>query len=252
MIRDEIVKNISSNTKAILGVHLYGQLYNVTKLEAIAKSYNLLLIEDAAQAHGAVYKDGRKSGNVSNAGAFSFYPTKNLGALGDAGAVTTNNRYLFELINTLKNYGRISAYENEYKGYNCRLDEIQAAFLNVKLKRLDADNLKRQEIAAFYLKAIKNSKIKLPFFSKEKDHVFHQFVIQVAHRETFVAYMNDHEIEVSVHYPIPPHKQKALREYNKLVLPVTERIHEGVVSLPINPILTQQEIYTIVEVINRY
>lgn len=249
---EEIIKNISNNTKAILGVHLYGQLYNVAVLEEIAKSNNLLLIEDAAQAHGAIYKDGRRSGNVSNAGAFSFYPTKNLGALGDAGAVTTNSSRLFEVISKLKNYGRVSTYETDYKGYNCRLDEIQAAFLNVKLKGLDADNLKRQEIATFYVNAIKNSKIKLPFFSEAQDHVFHQFIIEVEHREAFMAYMKANNIEVSIHYPKAPHKQKALREYKTSVLPITERIHDVVVSLPINPILTQQEITIIAEVINKY
>jgi len=243
---------ITKKTKAILGVHLYGQLYNVERLEEVCKINNLLLIEDAAQAHGARYADGRRAGNVSDAAAFSFYPTKNLGALGDAGAVTTNNLELAEAIFKLRNYGRSSTYKNDIKGFNCRLDELQATFLSVKLKHLDSDNLKRNELANLYLNNINNSKITLPYFSGEKDHVFHQFVIRCEEREKFVDYTKNCDIQTSVHYPIPPHKQKAFNGYNTLSLNVTEKMHKTVVSLPLHPALKTKEINKIVKAVNKF
>ena len=249
---NKIQAAITKKTKAILGVHLYGQLYNVEALEKIAKQNNLLLIEDAAQAHGATYKDGRKAGNVSDAAGFSFYPTKNLGALGDGGAVTTNNIELAETIWKLRNYGRTSTYKNELKGYNCRLDELQAAFLSIKLKYLDKDNFNRREIANLYLKNINNSKIKLPYFSYQRDHVFHQFVIEVTVREEFVEYMSRKKIGTSIHYPIPTHHQEAFLNYKHLNLPITEMVHKNVVSLPLNPVLTSLEVEKIIEVINKF
>ncbi|WP_147678939.1 DegT/DnrJ/EryC1/StrS family aminotransferase [Algibacter pacificus] len=243
---------ITKNTKAVLGVHLYGQLYEVDKLKAICKTNNLLLIEDAAQAQGATNEKGRKAGSVSNAAAFSFYPTKNLGALGDGGAVTTNNLELAETIYKLRNYGRSSTYENDIKGFNCRLDELQAAFLRVKLPCLDRDNLKRQELANSYLNKIKNPKIALPYFSGLADHVFHQFIIRCQTRDDLRAFLYQHGIETSIHYPIPTHKQGAYAEFEKQRHPITEKIHEDVLSLPMNPVLAPFEVEKIIDVINRY
>ena len=243
---------ITKKTKAILGVHLYGQLYNVERLEEVCKINNLLLIEDAAQAHGARYADGRRAGNVSDAAAFSFYPTKNLGALGDAGAVTTNNLELAEAIFKLRNYGRSSTYKNDIKGFNCRLDELQAAFLSIKLKYLDLDNLKRMELAYLYSTGIHNAKVSLPSFSDLKDHVFHQFVIRVEERDRLKAYLHQNGIESFIHYPIPTHKQTAYKELNDFKFPITEKIHNEVLSLPINPSLTVGDIQKVIEVINTY
>ena len=243
---------ITSKTKAVLVVHLYGQLANMERIIDFADSHNLLVFEDAAQAHGAQNLNGVKAGNFGLASGFSFYPTKNLGALGDAGAVTTNSKELAETIFKLRNYGTASKYVNDIIGVNSRLDELQAVFLNIKLKTLDIDNQKRIEIADFYLGNIKNSKIKLPYFSGNEDHVFHQFVIEVEDRKGFIEYMKSNNIETLIHYPIPPHKQQALFGYADLSLPITENIHKVVVSLPLNPILSTKEINTIIEVVNKY
>tara|TARA_R110002049_G_scaffold116110_1_gene268467 strand:- start:30231 stop:31334 length:1104 start_codon:yes stop_codon:yes gene_type:complete len=248
----QIEKNITSKTKAILGVHLYGRLYEVEQLEKISKEHNLLLIEDAAQAHGATFKDGRKAGNVSDAAAFSFYPTKNLGALGDAGAVTTSNKALTDVISKLRHYGRTSSYENDIKGRNCRLDEIQAAFLRIKLKHLDADNAKRQHIAKKYLEGIKHGAIILPNCKDLNQHVFHLFVIRSKKRDLLKDYLFRNGIESFVHYPVPIHHQKAYQEFNDLKLPITEQIHEEILSIPLNPMLTDEDIKTVVNTINKY
>ncbi|MEL0652607.1 DegT/DnrJ/EryC1/StrS family aminotransferase [Algibacter sp. TI.3.09] len=248
----KIESAITEKTKAVLGVHLYGQLCNVERLEEVCKINNLLLIEDAAQAHGARYADGRRAGNVSDASAFSFYPTKNLGALGDAGAVTTNNLELAEAIFKLRNYGRTSTYKNDIKGFNCRLDELQATFLSVKLKHLDSDNLKRNELANLYLNNINNSKITLPYFSGEKDHVFHQFVIRCEERDHLKDHLFQNGIESFIHYPIPTHKQMAYKELGGDKYAVTEKIHDEVLSLPINLALTQDDIFNIIDTINKF
>lgn len=247
-----ISRKITAKTKAVLGVHLYGQLYDVEQLELVARNHNLLLIEDAAQAHGAMSLDGRKAGNVSHAAAFSFYPTKNLGALGDAGAITTNDDELAAIIRRLRHYGRTSSYENAYKGRNSRLDEVQAAFLRLKLKYLDEDNTKRRQIANFYLKEIVTDKIQLPMVDKMDAHVFHQFVIRCNSREKLQDYLLKNGIETSIHYPIPTHKQKAFMEWNQLKFPVTEQIHDEVLSLPISPILSKSEILYITGAINTF
>lgn len=247
------IKNaITSKAKAILGVHLYGQLYDVTGLNKIAEDYDLLLIEDAAQGHGAIYNDGKRAGNLGDAAGFSFYPSKNLGALGDGGGVTTNDEELASIIYKLRNYGTSSKYVNDYIGYNSRLDEIQALFLDIKLKKLDDDNAIRVQIAKQYLSKITNKKIKLPYFSNTDNHVFHQFVVRVENRQEFVSYLANNQLETLIHYPIPPHKQKAFSEYVNLKLPVTERIHDTVVSIPLNPVLTKVEINTIIELLNTY
>lgn len=248
----KIEKAITLKTKAILGVHLYGQLYNVEELEKIAKAHNLLLIEDAAQAHGAIFKDGRKAGNVSNAAAFSFYPTKNLGALGDAGAVTTNNLELANTISRLRNYGRTSSYENNLKGYNCRLDELQAAFLRIKLKHLDTDNLKRKEIAKLYLESINSDNILLPKYNNIQQHVFHLFVIQCKKRDELKDYLFKNGVETLIHYPIPVHKQLAYKEWKDCKFPVTEQIHNKVLSLPLYPTLANEQVIEITTIINSF
>lgn len=248
----EIEQNMTPKTKAILVVHLYGQLADMTQINRIAKKYNLLVIEDAAQAHGAINEKGKKAGNLSDAAAFSFYPTKNLGALGDAGAITTNNEVLAETIKKLRNYGSSEKYVNELVGFNNRLDEIQAAFLNIKLSKLDTDNAMRRQIAKRYLSEMNNEKIKLPFYNYTLDHVFHQFVVSVNDRTHFVDYLKKHDIETLIHYPIPPHKQEALRDYEALQLPVTEYIHKTIVSLPISPVMTEKEVTQIINTINLY
>ena len=248
----KIKQNITSRTKAILGVHLYGQLYNVNQLEKICKDNGLLLIEDAAQAHGAINSDGRKAGNISNAAAFSFYPTKNLGALGDAGAITTNDFELAETILKLRNYGRVSVYENSLKGYNYRLDELQAAFLRIKLKCLDEDNEKRRTIAEHYLERIVSQSVVLPVFDDIKQHVFHLFVVRSKRRDELKKCLYENGIEILIHYPIPVHKQMAYQEYRNQQLPITEQIHNEVLSLPLNPLLTDLEIDQIITSINRF
>jgi dTDP-4-amino-4,6-dideoxygalactose transaminase len=255
----EIEKHITQNTKAILAVHLYGQLASMDAINTVAKKYDLLVIEDAAQAHGAIFSNykyqnlnSRKAGNLSHVAAFSFYPSKNLGALGDAGAVTTNDKQLYDYIKKLRNYGSSKKYINEIKGYNCRLDELQAAFLNVKLPDLDSDNQKRRTIAKRYISEIDNKKIMLPFYNGSKDHVFHIFAVLVELREDFVNYLKIIGIETLIHYPIPPHKQEALQEFSDLKLPITEQIHKNIVSLPMSPVLTQNEVNKIIRILNAY
>lgn len=248
----EIEKVITSKTKAILGVHLYGHLFDVEQLEKIAINNNLLLIEDAAQAHGAVSVNGRKAGNLSNAAAFSFYPTKNLGALADAGAVTTNSKALADVIFKMRHYGRTSSYKNDIKGRNCRLDEIQAAFLRIKLKYLEPDNNKRQDIARQYFELIKNDNIVLPYCKTISQHVFHLFVIRSHKRDLLKEYLYKNGVESVVHYPVPIHHQKAYQEFSGLKLPITEKIHNEVLSLPLNTELSSEQILKITKLINSF
>ena len=243
---------ITPKTKAVLMVHLYGQLCHKS-IKDISKKHNLLLIEDAAQAHGSLNKDGFRAGNLSDAAGFSFYPSKNLGALGDAGAITTNSKALFDVISKLRNYGSSAKYVNEVVGFNNRLDEIQATFLSVKLNHLDSDNLKRQEIASIYLNNIKNKAVKLPILESEiKSHVWHVFVVLVENRKHFIDYLEEHDIQTLIHYPIAPHKQEALKEFSHLELPITESIHSKCVSLPISPVMTIDEVNIVVSVVNKY
>jgi len=249
---EKTIQAITPKTKAVLIVHLYGQLADMERITELANEYSLLVIEDAAQAHGAQNSKGIKAGNFGLASGFSFYPTKNLGALGDAGAVTTNSKELAKTIVKLRNYGTSSKYVNDIIGVNSRLDELQAVFLNIKLKELDIDNLKRIKIANTYLENINNPKIKLPQFSKKNNHVFHQFIIEVKDRKEFIEYMDRNHIGTLIHYPIPPHKQQALSTFVDLYLPITDNIHKVVVSLPLNPVLSTIEINTIVEVVNNY
>jgi len=247
----EVTKAITSKTKAILVVHLYGQLVEMDALVTIAHHHSLLLIEDAAQAHGAEINE-KRAGNFGNAAAFSFYPSKNLGCLGDGGAVVTNDDELHTIIKKLRNYGSERKYINEFVGYNSRLDEIQAAFLNVKLPDLDKQNEQRRKIANRFLNEIKNPKIKLPFYNGSKNHVFHLFVIQTSNREDLKNYLFENSIETAIHYPIAPHQQKALEQFNQLHFPITEKIHQTVLSLPLSPVLTEKQISTIIELLNSY
>ena len=248
----KIEKAISHKTRAIMPVHLYGQLADMNEINKIAQKFNLLVVEDAAQAHGAKDTKGKKAGSLSNAAGFSFYPTKNLGALGDGGCVTTNNKDLANMVRMLSNYGNSSKYVNEVKGVNSRLDEIQAIFLDIKLKSLDLENSKRNEIANRYFKGITSSKVELPLFNNGHDHVFHQFVIRTNNREKLIDYLNRNDIEVLIHYPIAPHKQKALKEYSHLKLPITEKLQETVVSLPIYPTMTEKQVNFVIDIINSY
>lgn len=245
-INPELIKaKITSKTKAIMPVHLYGQLCDIQKINAIAKQHNLLVIEDAAQAHGLKFEG-------ENAKAFSFYPGKNLGALGDGGAIITNDDELAKVIFSLRNYGSEKKYYNEFLGLNSRLDELQAAFLNVKLPYLDVDNSVRQNVANRYLAEIKNVKIVLPKVKSLKNHVFHLFVIRTENRDELQNYLVENNIETIIHYPIPPHKQKALKEWNKLSFPISEKIHDEVLSLPLSPVMTDAEVSFVIEILNRY
>jgi dTDP-4-amino-4,6-dideoxygalactose transaminase len=246
---DLIPEKITSKTKAILAVHLYGQLAEMHAIIEIARQNNLLVIEDAAQAHGAVFEEQQ------TAKAFSFYPGKNLGALGDGGAVTTNDAGLAKVIQSLRNYGSEVKYRNEYVGVNSRLDELQAAFLNVKLPNLDAENNIRKAIANRYLSEIKNDKIILPTLSSpgtKQSHVFHLFVIRTKNRDELQQYLLENGIQTMIHYPIPPHKQKAFLAWNNLSFPITEKIHNEVLSLPISPVLTMEEVRFIISILNNY
>lgn len=247
----EIEKAITPKTKAILPVHLYGQLAPMQEINLLAKKNNLLVIEDAAQSHGAVLQS-KKAGNIGDAAGFSFYPGKNLGALGDAGAITTNDDALAEMLFSLRNYGSKIKYVHDYVGINSRLDELQAAFLSVKLPNLDAENKIRKEIARRYLSEIKNDKIILPFYDDSDNHVFHLFVVKTTDRKGFQDYLKQNNIETLIHYPIPPHQQKALSFLQELSFPITEKIHREVLSLPISPVMTAEEVGYVIEIINKF
>lgn len=246
-----IEQAITPNTKAILAVHLYGQLADMPKINSTAKKHNLLVIEDSAQAHGAS-KNGKKAGNWGDASGFSFYPGKNLGALGDAGAVTTNDDELAQTIRVISNYGSQKKYENLYQGVNSRLDEMQAAMLRVKLVFLNQEIQNRRQIAHAYLNGIENSLIKLPEWKNEEQHVFHLFVIQCQNRRKLQNYLAEHSIQTLVHYPIPPHKQKAYECLNSDKYKITEKIHDINLSLPINGCIDAEGIAYVIEKINLF
>ncbi len=248
---DSIEEKITTKTKAIMVVHLYGQAVQMEKIWKIAKKYNLKIIEDSAQAHGAIYQENR-TGNLGDASGFSFYPGKNLGCMGDGGAVTTNDEELFNKIKAIANYGSDRKYHHIYKGVNSRLDEIQAAVLDIKLKHLDSDNNKRREISKYYRENIKNSKIILPETYDEKSHVWHIFAVRTHNRDEFQKYLTEKGIQTIIHYPTPPHKQGAYKEWNNLSFPITEEIHNTILSLPISPVMTDSEIEKVVEVVNEY
>ena len=247
-----IESQFSQNIKAIIVVHLYGQLVEMDPVKSFCKEHNLLLIEDAAQAHGAENDKGEKAGSLGNAAAFSFYPAKNLGALGDGGGVTTNDKDLAEAIQLLGNYGSTKKYKFEAIGINSRLDEIQAAWLTTKLRKLDDDNSLRRNIAKRYATQINNPKITLPNYSGSQDHVFYVYVVRVQERDDFIKYLKLNGVGSHVHYPVSPNLQNALKSHKFGSYPVSERIHNSVVSIPLNPILTDQEVKHIVDVLNAY
>jgi dTDP-4-amino-4,6-dideoxygalactose transaminase len=248
----EFYNKISKKTRAIMPVHLYGQVTNMQVINQLAKEHHLLIVEDAAQAHGAYY-DNKRTGNLGDAAGFSFYPGKNLGALGDGGAITTNDPILAKTIRTLSNYGSEKKYHNTLIGTNSRLDEIQAAFLSVKLKDLDNDIIIRRRIAKRYSDEINNLLIRTPFWNnKIKSHVFHLYVVRCKKRDKLKEYLFQNGVETVIHYPIPPHKQKAFKEWNTLNLPVTEKIHNEVLSLPIGAHLRENEIETIINLVNKF
>lgn len=246
-----IESKITEHTKAIMVAHLYGQAVQMDKIWNLARKYNLKIIEDAAQAHGACYF-GKFTGNLGDAAGFSFYPGKNLGCLGDGGAITTNDDQLAEKITALRNYGSLVKYQNIYKGTNSRLDEIQAAILNVKLKYLDQDNARRREISMYYRENIKNERITLPSTYDELAHVWHVFVVRTPDRGHFQKYLSEKGIRTIIHYPTPPHKQQAYKELNDLSFPITEKIHREVLSLPISPVMTDAEVEEVVKACNKY
>ena len=248
---NKIEEKITSKTKAILPVHLYGQTCEMDRINEIAKKYNLKVIEDSAQSHGAFFLD-KRSGNLGDASGFSFYPGKNLGALGDGGAVTTNDEELANTIKALGNYGSHKKYENLYKGINSRLDELQAAMLRVKLRYLDNEVEKRREIANYYLENIKNENIILPTARAEDNHVWHLFVIRTNKRDELQKYLIDNGIQTLIHYPIPPHKQNAYKEWKSESYKISEQIHSEILSLPISGIQSFEDTQKIVKVINDF
>lgn len=250
---EKIQEKISPKTKAILAVHLYGQLSEMEQLNKIALQNKLLVIEDCAQSHGAVYIQQEASEFLPKiVQAYSFYPSKNLGALGDGGAVVTNDLALANRIRAIRNYGSEIKYHNDFVGSNSRLDELQAAFLNCKLPNLNQENSHRKKVAKRYLSEIKNPKIHLPFWDYSDNHVFHLFVIRCEKRAHLQNYLNENGIETMIHYPIPPHQQKALAAFNNLTFSITEKIHQEVISLPISPVISDDEVSFIIQILNRY
>lgn len=251
----KIKEAITAKTKVILPVHLYGQLAEMPEIMQIAKQHNLLVLEDSAQSHGAQIQ-GKKAGNWGDASGFSFYPGKNLGALGDAGAVTTNDAELATMLKALRNYGSHEKYKNLVPGVNSRLDEIQAAMLDVKLKYLEEETQHRRHIASLYLNGIKNPLIQLPLKEVNAEsylqHVWHLFVIRSNQREALQQYLLNHGVQTLIHYPIPPHKQQAYKEWNNLSYPLTEKIHQQVLSLPMSPTLSFDEAKKIIDLCNSF
>lgn len=244
---------ITPRTRAILAVHLYGRACAMKEIKEIAASHQLLVVEDGAQAHGARCNDGCIVGASGHAAGFSFYPGKNLGALGDAGAVTTSDAALEERVRMLANYGMSEKYVHPYRGINSRMDEIQAAVLSLKLKRLDADNFKRRAWATFYNEHIDNALITTPRWDESKlDHVFHIYPILCERRDELQRFLKEKGVNTLVHYPIPPHKQNSMREYHALSLPITESIHRCELSLPISPLLTLEEAQCVVDALNSF
>lgn len=247
----EIERKITKKTKAILVVHLYGRICWDVNLNCLAEKYNLKLVEDNAQAIGARF-NGIRSGNLGDASGFSFYPGKNLGALGDSGAIVTKDSILANVVRALANYGSPEKYVNKFQGLNSRMDEIQAAFLSVKLKYVDQEILIRRSIAEFYIENIRNPKIILPLQSNDETNVWHLFVIRLKQRKNLQEFLSQNGIQTLIHYPIPPHRQECYKNYFKHDLPETEKIHDEVLSLPISPVMQMKEVEKVVKVINSY
>ena len=250
-IDDNLIEDkITPRTKAIMIVHLYGRCAYTNKIRELCNKYNLKLIEDNAQAHGCRFGD-KRTGSLGDAAGHSFYPGKNLGALGDAGAVTTDNQELAECVRALANYGSQKKYVFKYCGRNSRLDEIQAAVLDVKLRHLDEDNANRQQIAKYYYDNINNPRITLPKRIDDQNNVYHLFPVFCEERDDLQQYLKDNGIQTLIHYPIPPHKQECYKEWSSISLPVTEKIHAQELSLPMSPCLIMDGVKHVVEEINR-
>ncbi|BEG97955.1 DegT/DnrJ/EryC1/StrS family aminotransferase [Bacteroides sedimenti] len=247
---DLIEAAITPKTRGILIVHLYGQCAYTDKIGVICRKHSLKLVEDNAQSHGCKFK-GRKTGSLGDAAGHSFYPGKILGALGDAGAVTTDDKELAEVIRALANYGSIKKYVFRYTGRNSRLDEIQAAVLNVKLKYLDKEVQLRKDVAAYYIDNIKNKQVILPQVDNWEAHVFHLFTVRCEKRDELQNYLTEKGIQTVIHYPIPPHKQECYKKWNNFSFSVTEKIHQEELSLPISPVMTKEEIQEVVTIINQ-
>ena len=244
-----IERDITSRTKAVMIVHLYGRCAYTQKIADICKKFNLKLIEDNAQAHGCTF-EGQKTGSLGDAAAHSFYPGKNLGALGDAGAVTTNDEKLASLARALGNYGSSKKYIHDYKGCNSRIDELQAAVLDVKLLYLDDENNRRKEIASLYINKVQNPLIHLPL--SERDSVWHIFPVFCEHRDELQQYLRENGVETQIHYPIPPHKQQCFKEWNQLSFPITEQIHSQELSIPCHQAMTKEEVDMIIDLLNSF
>ena len=242
---------ITSKTRAILIVHLYGQCAYTEKIGDLCKKYNLKLIEDNAQAHGCLY-NGKKTGSLGDAAGHSFYPGKNLGAFGDAGAVTTNDQELAKVIRAIANYGSTKKYVFKYIGRNSRLDEIQAAVLNVKLKYLDEDVAIRKEVAKYYIDNVRNPKIIVPIVNDWDSHAFHIFPIRCTQRDELQKYLADNGVQTIIHYPIPPHKQECYKEWNNLSFPITEQIHNEELSLPMSSVILKKVQKIVIDLLNRF
>jgi dTDP-4-amino-4,6-dideoxygalactose transaminase len=246
-----IEEKITGRTKAIMPVHLYGQLCDMEAIGRLAKQHGWLVIEDSAQSHGAV-QNGKKSGNLGDASGFSFYPGKNLGALGDAGAVTTSDEELAYTLKALRNYGSHKKYHHLFKGVNSRLDELQAAFLRIKLRRLEESNRKRRAAADFYLKHISHPAIELPGVVHPEGHVWHLFVVKTEERDRFQQYLQENGVQTIIHYPIAPHNQDAYMEWKGQEFPISEALHRQVISLPISDVMEQEELEKVAETVNRF
>ena len=248
---DSIKSSITTKTKAVIAVHLYGQVTDISGIKELCGQKGLFLIEDAAQAHGAIH-EGTKAGNFGIAAGFSFYPGKNLGALGDAGAITTNDSDLLEKMKKIRNYGSSVRYIHELKGLNSRLDEMQAAMLRVKLRYLNSEGVKRRDIAEYYLKHINNKDIRLPIIKDMNSHALHLFVIRTNHRDVLKEYLEHNGVHTLIHYPVPIHMQLAYSEFKNLKFPVVENLSEEILSLPIDPYLTESDIESIVKICNSF
>jgi dTDP-4-amino-4,6-dideoxygalactose transaminase len=247
---DKVEEAITPHTKAILPVHLYGRCCDMDEIVTLSRHYKLNVLEDAAQAHGATYK-GQRAGNLGDAAGWSFYPSKNLGALGDAGAITTNDEALAKQLRALRNYGSAKKYVNDYVGVNSRLDELQAAILSAKLPRLDRENDRRRTLARRYIAEIRNPAVALPPTDQIEQDAWHQFVVRHAQRDGFRAYLHERGISTDVHYPIPPHHQQAYASHRHLSLPISEQLHREVVSLPLNTAMTDADVDYVIEIINQ-
>lgn len=248
---NKIEEAITERTKAVLIVHLYGQCAYTDKIGELCKKYNLKLVEDNAQAHGCKFH-GRKTGSLGDAAGHSFYPGKNLGAFGDAGAVTTNDEELAKVVRAVANYGSQKKYVFRYCGRNSRLDEIQAAVLDVKLKHLDEDVAVRKQVAKYYIDYIINPAIVIPIIKDWDAHVFHIFTIRTKKRDELQKYLADNGVQTIIHYPVPPHKQECYKEWNSLSFPVTEQIHDEELSLPMSPVIAEEEVETVVNLLNKW